>query len=80
MTMVATIAVVILVASEATATVVYAQNTTTIQAINYSNTTIPSIKGLNTNIIIDAINAEIRSVYDGNGEKSTNSVNISNKQ
>jgi hypothetical protein len=73
MMMVAIIAIVVASAkAAAAATVVYApsQNTTSIQQINYSNTntTIPQIKGLNSSIIINAINSKIRSVYEGEGE------------
>jgi hypothetical protein len=48
-------------------TFVYAQNATTIQQTNYSNstTTQSPIKRLNPGIIIDAINNKIRSVYNG---------------
>jgi hypothetical protein len=54
----------ILVTSVAAISIVYAPNTTTIQHTNYSKTTVISpIKRLNANIIIDAINTKIRSVY-----------------
>jgi hypothetical protein len=60
---VAIILAVIIIPAVAT-TFVYAQNKNT-HPINYSNTTLPSIKGLNANTIIDAINDKIRSIYDG---------------
>ena len=68
-------AIAIIVASLATATDVYAQNTTTVQqqALSLTNTTnttmttatttIP-MSGLNASIIINAINAKIKSIYD----------------
>jgi hypothetical protein len=63
------------VASFTAISIVYAQNTTTLQQTNYSNTTIISpIKRLNPSIIIDAINAKIRSVY--NSEESLIVSNI----
>ena len=63
-TIIVNIVVAILIVSIAAITIVYAQNTTTIQQTNYSNTTtISPIKRLNPSIIIDAINAKIRSVY-----------------
>lgn len=69
------IVVAIVVASMAAIIIVYAQNTTTIQQTNYSNaTTISPIKRLNATIIIDAINAKIRSVY--NSEESSIISNI----
>jgi hypothetical protein len=49
----------------AASTFVYAQNKNNTHPINYSNTTLPPIKGLNANTIIDAINDKIRSIYDG---------------
>jgi hypothetical protein len=63
----------IVVGSMATTSVVYAQNTT-IHGADYNNTnnmTTTAIKKLDVSIIINAINAKIRSIYDGNGEKST---------
>ncbi len=52
--------------------VAYAQNTT-LQGADYNKSTNPTtlMKRLHNNIIIDAINAKIRSVYNGNGEKMT---------
>jgi hypothetical protein len=78
-TAIANITLAIVVGSVAAATVVYAQNATTTQQTNYNytnatNTTIPPIKGPNASIIIDAINAKIRSIYGGGDEKTTNSV------
>ena len=71
MTMLTITAIVVASAETATAAVVvYAQNqNATIQQRNYSNTTIaiPLIKGLNANIIINAINSKIRSVYGDEG-------------
>jgi Tfp pilus assembly protein FimT len=51
-------------------------NTTTTQQTSHSNTTSASLplKTPNTNAIVDAINAKIRSIYDNNNEKATNSV------
>jgi hypothetical protein len=62
----------IVLASMEAKSVAYAQNTT-LQEADYNNSTNPTtlMKKLHANIIIDAINAKIRSVYDGNGEKST---------
>jgi hypothetical protein len=62
----------IVLASMAAKSVAYAQNTT-LQGAGYNNSTNPTIliKKLHNNIIIDAINVKIRSVYDGNGEKTT---------
>ena len=79
LTTVANIVVAMVVASVAAATVVCAQNATTTQQTNYNytnatNTTMPPIKGPNASIIIDAINAKIRSIYGGGDEKTTNSV------
>jgi len=52
---------IVLIISMTTAGVIYAKDTSTAQATNYINTTkLP--KKLNA-IIIDAINAEVRSVY-----------------
>ena len=78
-------AIAIIVASLAAATDVYAQNTTTVQqqALSLTNTTnttmttatttIP-MSGLNASIIINAINAKIKSIYDhGNIDIPTNS-------
>jgi hypothetical protein len=62
--MVVIVLAVILIPATAT-TFVYAQNKNKTHPINYSNTTLPSIKGLNANTIIDAINDKIRSIYDG---------------
>jgi hypothetical protein len=75
-TAVANIALAMVVASVAAATVVYAQNATTTQQTNHNytnatNTTMPPIKGPNAGIIIDAINAKIRSIYGGGDEKMT---------
>lgn len=68
-------AIAIVVASTAAIIIVYAQNSTTIQLTNYSNTTtISPIKLLNATIIIDAINAKIRLVY--NSEESSIISNI----
>ena len=65
-TTIVNIVVAILVESIAATITVHARNTTTIQQTNYRNTTtISPIKRLNASIIIDAINAKIRSVYDG---------------
>ena len=58
----------IVLASMGATSVAYAQNTT-LQGADYNPTTL--MKKLHNNIIIDAINAKIRSVYDGNGEKLT---------
>ena len=46
---------------------------TTLQGAAYNNSTNTTklIKKLDASIIIDAINAKIRSVYDGNGKKLT---------
>ena len=76
-------AVAIILASVAISINVYAQNTTIIQhqIVNLTNTTnttmtaatmkIP-ISGLNASIIINAINAKIRSIYDhGNNDIPT---------
>lgn len=58
----------IVVASMVAMSIVYAQNTTTLQPINSSNTTtILSIKRLNPSIIINAVNDKIRSVYNSEG-------------
>jgi preprotein translocase subunit SecY len=65
-TTIVNIVVAILVESIVATITVHAQNATTIQQTNYRNTTtISPIKRLNASIIIDAINAKIRSVYDG---------------
>ena len=73
-TTIVNIVVAIVVSSVPAIITVYAQNTTTIQQTNYSNTTtILPIKRLNPSIIIDAINAKIRSVY---GEESSIISNI----
>lgn len=55
----------------ATTSVVYAQNSTLQGADYYNNSTNPddTDEKLPANIIIDDINAKIRSVYNGNGEK-----------
>ena len=47
----------------------YAQNKTTTPATNYTSIMTPSIAGLNTTTIINAINAKIKLIYD---EKSFN--------
>ena len=72
MTMVVSIMAAISIASMAATSVVYAHNTT-LQGVDYNNSTNMTklIKKLDASIIIDAINAKIRSVYDGNGEKLT---------
>lgn len=54
------VVVAMVVASMVATSVVYAQDTSTTQAASYTNSMI--LKKLNANII-DAINAEIRSVY-----------------
>jgi hypothetical protein len=78
---VANIALAIIVVSVPPATVDYAQNTTTTQQTNYSYTnttnTRPPIKGPNASIIIDAINAKIKSIYGGDdNEKLRNSIPV----
>jgi hypothetical protein len=63
----------IIVASIATISVVYAQNTTTLQGAHYNeinSTTTVIPKKLIASIIINAINSKISSVYDGNVKKS----------
>lgn len=69
--------VVIVVVSLAAATTVYAQNTTIVNLNNATNTTI-SISGLNASkIIIDAVNAKVRAIYDhGNIDIPTNSDSV----
>jgi hypothetical protein len=69
-TIIVNIVAAIVVASVAAMAIVYAKNTTTIQQTNYSNTTTLSpTKRLNPSIIIDAINAKIRSVYNSEAIK-----------
>ncbi|HEY7573438.1 MAG TPA: hypothetical protein VH796_18920 [Nitrososphaeraceae archaeon] len=79
------IAIAVVVASVAAINSVYSQNTTnaittinttTMQQTNHSNTTSATspLKELNTSAIVDAINAKIRSIYEDNDEKATNSV------
>lgn len=77
------IAIAVVAASVTAMNSVYAQNTTitntttiATQQTNHSNTTSATspLKGLNTSVIVDAINAKIRSIYEDNDEKSTNSV------
>jgi predicted metallopeptidase len=72
-TIAANILVAIGIISATTATVVYAQNTSTIQAADHTNTanTMTLIKKLNPTFIIEAINAKIKSVY-SDDEKLTN--------
>ncbi len=80
-TMFVNIAIAVVVASVAAINSVYAQNTTTsitttTQQTNHSITTSATspLKAPNTNAIVDAINAKIRSIYEDNDEKATNSV------
>jgi hypothetical protein len=76
------IAIAVVVLSVAAINSVYAQNTTTTittsmtQQTNHSNTTSATspLKAPNTNAIVDAINAKIRSIYEDTDEKATNSV------
>jgi hypothetical protein len=77
------IAIAVVVASVTAMNSVYAQNTTntttnttTTQQTNHSNPTSATspLKGLNTSVIVDAINAKIRSIYEDNDEKASNSV------
>ncbi len=69
------ILVAMVVAPMAATSIIYAQDTSNIQAVNFTNTSNAtiSIKKLNASIIINAINAEIRSVYNDDG-KYANSV------
>ena len=64
------ILVAIVVASMAATGVIFAQDTNTTQTVNFTNTsdTIIPIKKLNASTIINAINAEIRSVYNDDGK------------
>jgi len=63
-TVVAAVVIVGVVISLAAATKVYAPNTTIANLTNATNTTI-SISGINANqIIIDAVNARVRAIYD----------------
>ncbi len=64
------ILVTIVVASMAATGVIYAQDTDTTQAVNFTNTsdTIILLKKLNASTIINAINADIRSVYNDDGK------------
>lgn len=64
-----------------TVRVTYAQNITTTPATNYTFITTPSIAGLNSTTILNAINAKIKLVYDGDdvSEGSNNHTNQSNK-
>ncbi|HEY7079439.1 MAG TPA: hypothetical protein VH500_07040 [Nitrososphaeraceae archaeon] len=71
-TIVVSIIAAIVVVSMVATSVVYAQNSM-LQGADYNNSTNPTTlrKKLHANIIIDAIHAKIRSVYDGYGKKST---------
>ena len=75
------IAIAVVVVSVAAINSVYAQNTTTTtttttQQTNHSNinSATSQLKAPNTNAIVDAINAKIRSIYEDNDEKATNSA------
>jgi MFS superfamily sulfate permease-like transporter len=73
-TILVNIVIAVMVASMAAITMIYAQNTTTIQQTNYSNTTESPMKRLNPGVFIDAINNKIRSIYDGEESSMINSI------